>query len=699
MTPALELDFSSNQARLGRGHRMKASSGAQKRLDERLVSLREHQPHSYADVEAIYRSLEALLKATAPNTTDGASVTRGSRSLLDMCLRKVPQYIRELEAWERLEAEKSGTVSTLDSIDASAQIYNELESLGTNIGWRHLRVVVRADGLDAVRQGIEDGIFGDAFSQLLIDLCAHLGAASEVEDLVTALVDRQYPQPTSAESCFTPVSALQPLKWLNSFATQTQQTSFVFRQYTMLLSRGDLPRDWLATSEFERIWSLAAQGLAKTNSNYDAIKFLTEAISLLTSRRRIFTGNVDTILLEQGMAKASQRTLMSILAILASMGLLGETELESPCVPKPDIKRIMLIGDRLRYIIRACLSGLEYEQGGRGNQKLGILHLALFLSSRRDQGEKTKTYLRGDMGRFSSSVEISLSSKANRTRHQYDSIAWLIASIARAYGRGSSVAPHQCLDGLVKRLEYLSLSQHLMHNLKAAAAFLIAQQTNSVRDLIYAESLHPYDRSSSGATGYQQGGSTLFTGYRWEETIGEWVTASPNLNKRQAPIAKRQLRSSTPDVDMDRSSPRPTDWTISVTDSVSDVVSDVETALDQETNDGEFSRDGVTHRQCSGQGMMMKKRPRRLRSSETLATTAVAMAPSPQKSLADSTPPRLRGSQLDSEKENHVRLLAKKPRRSSGRIVLGARPPDRYSIARREAFGQDGVYSDDELCI
>ncbi|KAI3336772.1 hypothetical protein HD806DRAFT_17544 [Xylariaceae sp. AK1471] len=695
VAPALELDSSSNQAGLGRGHRMKTSSSAQKRLDERLVSLRERQSHKYADLEAIYRSLEALLRTTAPSTRHGMSVTSGPRSLLDMCLRKVPQYITELEAWEKLEAEQSGTVSTLDNIDTSAQIYNELESLGTNIGWRHLRVVVRADGLNAVRQGIEDGIFGDEFSQLLIDLCVQLEAASEVEDLVTALVDRQYHQPTSTESCFTQASTLQPLVWLNSFADQTQRTSFLFRQYTMLLSSGDLPRDWLATLEFERIWSLAAQGLAKTSPSCDAINFITKAISLLTSRKRIFTSNADTVHLEQDMAKASQRTLMSALAILASMSLLGETELESPCISKSDIRRIMLIGDKFRYVIRACLNGLGCHKRGRGSQKLEFLYLALFLSSRQNQGEKIETFVRGDIEKLLPPVEPSLSAKDTRTRNHYDSIAWLIASIARACGRGTSVASHQCLDGLFKRLESLKVSQHLLNNLKAATAFLIAQQTNNVRDLIYAESLHPHDRSGFGATSHQQGGSTLFTGYRWEETIGEWVTVSPVLNKRRASTIKKRLRSLTPDLDTNSFRDRSTDVTSSVTDNVSNA----ETSPEQERNDGEFSIAGSTRHPCIGQSMMMRKRPRRLRSSETLAAALATKAPSPQQKLAISASSRLPETQLDPEKENRVRLLAKKPRRSSGRIVLGTRPPGRYSIGRRDTYGEDGIYSDDELCI
>ncbi|KAI1742145.1 hypothetical protein F4680DRAFT_413045 [Xylaria scruposa] len=696
VAPILELNPGSNQAGLDRGQRAKAGSSCLKRLEERLLGLRESQSSTYADLEAIYRSLEALLRATTISTAQGRSAAGGPRSFLDMCLRKVPQYIAELEAWERFDAEESGTVSTLDDINTSAQIYNELESFGTNVGWRHLRVVVRADGLNAVKLGIEEGLFGDEFSQLLIDLCVQLGAASEAEDLVTALVDRQYPQPLSTESCFTQATALQPLAALNSFATQTQRTPFLFRQYSMLLSSGRLPVDWLATSEFERIWSLTIQKLANAQPSYDAVCFIAQSILLLCSRKSVCNSNADTIQLEQDRAKASQRTLISTLGIMASMSLLGETELRTTQLPESDIQRITIIGDRLRCIIRACINELDTHTRGRGNPRLGLLRLALFLSSEQSQGEKIQTHVGDSIRKLSPPNLTSLSTKDNRIRNHYDSVTWLIASIARGCGRGTSVASHQYLDVISKRLETLALGQNLLDNLKAAAAFLIAQQTSNVRDLIYAESLHPPDQLSSGTTSHQQSRSTLFTGYRWEETIGEWVTACPVVNKRRAPTIKRQLELSSPVESTENLTTRPSDLTGPATDGVSDL----ETCLNQGMDDSEHGTDENACPTYEGQGMLLKKRPRRFRSTEALTTTLVRKTLAPQQGLGIPAPSRLQDSQIDPEKENRVRLLAQKPRRSSGRVILGARPLSRNSIGRREKYGRDdGDYSDDELCI
>jgi hypothetical protein len=694
MAPVPKLDLSTTQAELGRGPLTRTGSGTQKRSDERLTSLRDNLPSKYADLEAIYRSLEALLKATTLDTPNDVRRTKGPRSLLDMCLRRVPQYITELEAWEKLEAEQSGTISTLDSVDTSAEIYNYLESLGTNRGWRHLRVVVRADGLTAVKHAIEDRLFEDEFSALLIDLCVQLGAASEAEELLTALVNRQYPQPTSTGSRFTPKSASQLLLLLNKFADKTQLRSVLFRQYTMLLSSGNLPADWLATTEFEPVWGLAVQTIAKSTPSYDAINFIMESVVLLSSRKRTLHGAVDTAQRGQAMAKASQRTLMSALAILASMAVLGEAEIESASLSESDLERIMFIGDRLRYILRACIHSLGSYERGLVARRLEFLYLALFFSSGETVCETTRNRVRADIGRLSSVIDTSLSTKDARIRGHYDSIAWLIASIARDCSRGMSAATHKCLDRLFDRLKSLKLDRQTLDNLKAAAAFLVAQQTNNVRDLIYAENLHSHDRSSFDAAGNQQSGNALFTGYRWDETIGEWVTISPEAKKHGKAITKKRTRSA-PELDTDITS-------VQSTKSKYPIPSKhpvIEPRQDHEgTNSRKNDLKGDIRLNCIEHGTVIKKRTRHLQNNETLSTMSMTNVPPLEESLATSSSSMSCVSQLDPDKENRVSWLAKKPRRSSGRIILAARPPSRYSLGGEGMPGQENVCSDDELC-
>ncbi|KAI1494773.1 hypothetical protein F5X96DRAFT_464097 [Biscogniauxia mediterranea] len=526
-------------------------------LDERLSKLRARMsPARHGDLEAIYRSLEVLLKATAPSDDNDPGRTtraRGPRSFLAMCLRKMPEYIAEVEAWERWDAEQSGTVSMIDDIDTSAQIYDELESLGASKGWRHLRTLVRADGLKAVREAISEGLFGDEFSQLLVDLCTQTNALPEAQDLIKALLDRQYPHPVSADSSFSQLPALQPLLSLASFANKTGCTSFLFREYSTLLSSSNLPQDWLATREFERVWEMAARALCSTRANIDAVTFMIEAISLLCSRKRTFTGSAETIQLEKDMLEAIQRTLTSVLTILATMSLLGENETKSSSVEHASLRRVLQMGDRLRYILKACIAGLESPTRRRANARIDMVYLALLLSSDRNQGNYVESRVRGSIMSIWKQHEAPKPTKHGRTRNDYDNLVSLISSIARSCSRGTSVASHRCLEDLFGRLAILGTDCHIMDNLKGAAAFLLAQQTNNVRDLIYAEKLNPPCGSENGGSGSNSegsqraagGGRTLFTGYRWEETIGEWVTVSPVASKKQHAATRRVLRSTS----------------------------------------------------------------------------------------------------------------------------------------------------------
>ncbi|KAI1505489.1 hypothetical protein F5X99DRAFT_368188 [Biscogniauxia marginata] len=706
-------------------------------LDERLAKLRAQvPPERYGDLEAIYRSLDLLLKATAHSGDACRAPAKGPRSFLAMCLWKVPQYIAELDAWERWDAEQSGTVSTLDGIDTSAQIYNELESLGAHQGWKHLRVVVRADGLRAVREGISEGLFSDEFSQLLIDLCVQRSALSEAQELITALVDRQYPLPISTDSTFRQLPTLQPLLSLTSYTNMTGRTLFLFRQYSILLSSNNLPQDWLATLEFERIWGLAARALCTTGANNEAVAFMIEAISLLCSRKRTFTGSTETIQLEKDMLEATQRTLTSSLTILAAMSLLGENEPKSSCTQEANLQKVLLIGDRLRYILKACIAELESPTRRRTNTRLDMLYLALLLSSGRSQGNYVESRVKGSIMNIWRQQDIPKSAKGGRTRNHYDNLVSLISSIARSCSRGTSTPSHQCLEDLFHRLENLDIGSHILDSLKGAAAFLLAQQTNNVRDLIYAEKLGPHTRSDNGGGGDGSRHATrrtFFTGYRWDETIGEWVTVSPVADKKQQG-RRRLLRSSSSTMTTNVVHQPANDAETSLlptrsrslirrdTDSVADLETDRGSDVDSSSGSSSVGnkhhphRVGLVGRRRGGGGIIpTRKRPRRASShyscddddDESLA------ASSPSNVTIHKTESRSRSSgrqvlliqnihqhhhddelgghedEGDDNKENRTRtrMLARNPRRSSGKVVvLGTTKKPRASSSNNNSF-------------
>ncbi|KAI2626651.1 hypothetical protein GGR54DRAFT_479150 [Hypoxylon sp. NC1633] len=688
-------------ARCRQDSRLKRGPARNKDLDQRLAKLRTQSASSRnGDLEAIYRSMEALLKATRVSTDK----IRGPRSFLDMCLRKMPEYIEELDAWEKMYAEQDGTIST-PGIDTSTQIYDYLESIGPDpdLGWRHLRAVARADGLKAIKQGISEGLFGDDFSELLIDLCVQAGTLAEAEELVTVLVNRQYPQPTTPDSCFAQLASLRPLSTLWSFANKYGCASFVLRQYSLLLSNGNLPQDWLATREFERVWALSAQCLSAVEAAEDAVAFMNHSILLLCRRKRTLTGGHDAACLEKDLATANRQTLISALTMLAAMSSLGEKEIDSEDVSETEITKIRRIGKRLRYIIGSCIATLGSTKPAQGRFGNDLLHMALYLSSSTArEDDDVKARLRHGIEQAWRQNMDTGSTRNRPTRHRLDEIASFVSSVARSCGRGMSLASHSCLDTLFAQLEHLELDREILESMKAVAAFSLAQQTNNVRDIIYAEKLaSSQSSSSSSSTGDDAPSRSLFAGYRWEETIGEWVTVSPVVERRRHHASTRQSRSSSRvDVDHgeDGTEQAPTRCrgaTYGDTHSVPSLQSD------QEREHG--GCEILAPLALAPGRINAKKRPHPCSGNEKPRVAVVVPASRSCKSAASqqttSTYSAL-DDELSLDKENVYYVPCKKRRNSTGgRVALRAQPrPSLVGSRRSNAMFGDGS-SDDELCL
>ncbi|KAI2639609.1 hypothetical protein GGS26DRAFT_540819 [Hypomontagnella submonticulosa] len=673
------------QGRPGRPHSRprKREVNEQNNLERRLAELRTLvAPDRYNDLEAVYKSLEALLKATQHGEDNQRP---GPRSFLDMCLRAVPRYIEELEAWERMEAEQKGTISTLDDIDTSTQIYDYLESIGPYQGWRHLRVVVRANGVAAVRQGIAEGLFGDDFSIILIDLCAQSGALPEAEELLAVFVDRQYPQPTVLTTKYTP-TYLPLFGVLRPFSNKYGRNSFLLRQFSLLLSNGNLPLDWLASPLSEDIWNLATRSLTMNEDADEAAAFMRCSILLLCRRKREITLACEAVRIGADNFTASSQALTSALVMLATMSSLGEMDLSSPHISEAEITNIRLIGNRLRYILRSCVADLESSKPPRSNLGCDLLYLAFFLSSSSARGsDDVRAHIKHS---FEQAWRQSLDPKSRRgngsTRRRLNDMASFISSVARSCSKVLSVASQTCLDTLFGQLEGLEF-QEILVSMKAVVAFSLAQRTGRVSDFIYAEKL----ASSQGqaTTDYTSSRSR----YRWEGTIGEWVTASPEINRsRSATIYKRSIGVRC----VDR---RHTYGGFDVVDADTRNGEAVDADVDSSSVSTGDERHGLVTSET--EHISTRKRAHsRLRHDKPPGVATLTRSKEDAvlrwKTLAHLAPE----DELSSDKENQIHRVRKKPRRSvDKRDMLG--PRARPSLTSRTSNALLwSEYSDDELC-
>ncbi|KAH9832383.1 hypothetical protein Tdes44962_MAKER02046 [Teratosphaeria destructans] len=123
--------------------------------------------------EEAYRHLTTSLSTFLHTTRPQARHNRaGASSLRSMCLRKVPDYIQDLEA--------SGDSDVEDALNVTYEIYTELEKLGTN-GSAGLREVVRSHGIWHIQKAINYG-------SLLLKASLKQMRGTEVISLTSALL-------------------------------------------------------------------------------------------------------------------------------------------------------------------------------------------------------------------------------------------------------------------------------------------------------------------------------------------------------------------------------------------------------------------------------------------------------------------------------------------------------------------------------
>lgn len=228
-------------------------------LSEILRRLRRKTDSSrYTLYEGIYNGLEALLKATMVDSEPAMQDRKGVRSLFNTCLRKVPAVVKDEEEMFALE---TGDRSTMEARDISSEIYAELEALGHgDRGWKHLRTIVRAHGVQIVGDAITQGLVRPDFARALILLCVHTACLDEAEKLISCLLEvTTCPEPKSIHSRTCDESIMLPLLVLENFASYTGRRSFQTRQLTRIFIDERLPLSWLATKEFCRVWTHVIQ--------------------------------------------------------------------------------------------------------------------------------------------------------------------------------------------------------------------------------------------------------------------------------------------------------------------------------------------------------------------------------------------------------------------------------------------------------
>lgn len=545
-------------------------------------------PSHWMLINGLYDGLHALLKATSRSKP---SSSRGPRSLLATCLKRVPDYIAAEQEWHDQE-------DLDDDLDMSSVIYGDLESFGSSgvPGWKPLREVVRSHGVALLGEAIKDGLVKQNIARGLILLCLQSSALDEAQYLVECImaVAGQLRKPPTASAKLFEVESSAALSTLDLFASRTGRFHVQFRHLASLLISGCLPIEWISTSDFVTCWKRVLFSISREDDHAgDASHLLRTAMSLSygglkeTANSQIHSVRSSLHVGGSTLNFESQKVLRSISPVVISQSGAstdydaGSSHFQKPLnatitglliflystIQKPSLA-MSSISDQpcngsstaLRYLVIDAqqayeLTQLETVSNGPifSAERATLLLLAdalVGLPPRAYNTSNVHTRLAGI--NVLATIDIKVAVEVLYTP--------FLCAVVRAYERDSP-------DGAFERLQYLlhelvgvskshdvePVARKLYGRIAVNTALEFSEGTGQAKHLEWAldveDSVDGRDSKLASRTPAKTPARVTnksATGYRWEEGLCEWIAKTPALLVRHSgPVNETSEESSS----------------------------------------------------------------------------------------------------------------------------------------------------------
>lgn len=485
---------------------------------EELNAIRRHVPSEpYRIYEAIFHWLHRLLHSTTPQ----GKYPRG-KSLLAMCLRRIPDCIANIDAYDRQQIKDSGEESIWKISDAASDLFDQIETLGADrSGWRPLRLVVRSQAMHLISNAIADGLFRPEFCNLLVRLCVHLNGNEEASKLVASIYKRQVSLLQPRPSHFGESKDLSSLwAFLNSLKGK-KISGPIFECVSALVNRGRLSPSALSSRAFSGFWISSLEGLTSGNAKPHIVEFTCSALWILARGHRPNTADCNAI----------EQALIRVAAGLAVAALVLELQI----IPGEQEQRASA-WRRLVYVLDRSISLIARYKSRKSHQDHASFLLVFARYIAVANSELANAAFKRRVAEHFQNMAHKIDIEANHGK-QYQQTIILLCTIIQCRRRSSSASSQEILANLYSKLCHEKLPNWFGHGLRKDVAFMLAQKTEDLRDLNFAENL-------SVATPTDPKFSTIFSGWRWEEGISEWVLpTSPQriTNRGSIPVKATSL--------------------------------------------------------------------------------------------------------------------------------------------------------------
>ena len=508
-------------------------------VEASLRQLRETADREmYPLYESVIRALDSLLRATCPPESQPSG---SPKSLLAMCLRRIPDYIAELEYWEKKDAEVNKTKSVIQESKVSFDIYTELESMGALAGWKHLRIVARAHGIKIIRDALRDGLAEDRVAPTLIGLCCMYLPFVESQELIDVYISRQYPPPDpSVRDGLTAKSpALYPL-WAFGFGNGSTKR-YMIGKLADLFGDGSLPAEWMLVDDAFKSTRFDAIAKMHYGPGQDCVDFMVSMANVLSTlmparRQKRSSASAFYSYLNREPQQLAAGLLCGTMASLAAtvLSYLNDPNSEPPA-PTPSRRELFV--HRVRYIFRTYLLHAK-KTTGLPSRAVYIISLCDFLAFGTESSAST---IASAAWKGATSGQ-----RVDHLREQYlDTLSVLSIMVYTYSGAKGSTSGHAYIHEVCYRLIGLlqnpdNFPYRRFQDIDLDLAFTLAFGTNDLQDLAYAEKLWanrksvpcPYDwiRSERNRGEQERIHATeelddrSCAGFKWDETLSEWVT-------------------------------------------------------------------------------------------------------------------------------------------------------------------------------
>lgn len=502
--------------------------------------------------------------------------TRGSRSLLSMAVRRLPEFIDdEQKAQDDLEDD--------DDVDMCDTYFYELEEhyAPSGHGWQPLREAVRAQGIYLVSEMIQRQWVTKLAACRLVEECMRNCELDAFEMLLSRCLSTVdlYEYPTAFDPPKSPVHCDDPVQILGAYYSRScGRRSFVFDEMAKLLLCRVVPPEWMVTRPWKKCIDGAITSFSASDESSIAAKRLIEAVTLAATNT--YSATNTTLVYKRRSGLSNPVRLKETRASATSA--LGTSEDQAPCpIPIQDALSNLTLSLMAAlcgiYIARSYNPAAE-EQAVCGRMRESVKSLAfavqrevevtppsmgsdipVFHFLRRAYvllgqcllqcGEDVSETIRWSDSVSRQNVEaffLSLSSRQDVIKE----LATLVRHVFRCYEhvhkaeqtRTSPEIRHKILQ-LARLTEERGLST-LLGKVAAETAMDLAETTVDPDDHVWAVEVQEQvvslqrEHGTRHETGHGRADNSSGL-YRWEESIGEWVASTPVWKAKAVEVTLR----------------------------------------------------------------------------------------------------------------------------------------------------------------